>query len=1234
MPRAPSPSEERRAGSGTAGIAGGGEMGQLIREFDWSRTAIGPAEAWSPTLQVMIPLLLASRFPLLLWWGPQYVCIYNDAYRPILGDKHPWALGKPVRECWSEIWHILQPMIDTPFNGGPATWNEDLELALNRHGFVEETHFTIAYSPVPDAAATNGIGGVLATVAEITEKVVGERRVVVLRDLAARTGDARTPADACIIAAETLAKHPKDVPFALLYLLDADRRQACLAGAAGIARGQAISPELVTLQDEDEGKGWHLPSAATPIVVDDLPARFPAVPDAHRSGAPRAAVVLPIVALNPRESAGFLVVGVNPHLRLDGHHHDFLQLMKAQVASAIANARSYEEERKRAEALAEIDRAKTAFFSNVSHEFRTPLTLMLGPLEEWKRALGRSADALADPQFQQVDLVHRNALRLLKLVNTLLDFSRIEAGRVQATYEPTDLPAFTSDLASVFRSAVEKAGLRLAIDCPPLAEPAHVDREMWEKIVLNLMSNAFKFTFAGEIAVALRQTGTHFELSVQDTGTGIPQAEMPGLFERFHRVAGARGRTHEGSGIGLALVQELARLHGGLVTAESVYGKGSTFRVLVPRGHAHLPQKRRGASQSPVSTAIGVQPFVEEALRWLPNDGSFDQGVIQDVAGPARLEAATGERPRILVADDNADMRDYLRRLLGALYDVETVADGDAALAAIGQRIPDLVLADVMMPRLDGLGLLARLRAEPRTRTLPVILLSARAGEEARVEGLHMGADDYLTKPFSARELLAHVAMNIQAARLRRESEQALRVSEERFRHMADNAPVMIWVSEPDGTATYLSKSWYQFTGQTPETGLGDGWLDAVHSEDRASVNDAFVAANASRDAFRLEYRLLRADGAYRWMIDAAAPRFGPADEFLGYIGSVIDITERKQVEETHQFLVAELNHRVKNTLANVQAIAHQMLRRTRSPSEFVPSFTGRIQSLARVHGMLGATAWQGADLRDLIRDQLLAGAVDETKVRASGPPARLESQMALHVALMLHELGTNAVKYGALSVPQGVVAITWTVDRGMLRLRWAERAGPAVRAPAARGFGRTLIEQSARGEGGAAHMSVETEGVVWTVALPLPGPTEDSRAAKPPASPPVRSSAPFVPEGASTGQLAGKRFLVVEDEPLVSLDIVAMLEAAGAEVVGPASNARDALSIVEATQLDAALLDANLRGQPVDAIAGALARRNVPFLFVTGYGPESLPGAFARTAMLPKPFSQDQLVMAASALV
>ena len=370
--------------------------------------------------------------------------------------------------------------------------------------------------------------------------------------------------------------------------------------------------------------------------------------------------------------------------------------------------------------------------------------------------------------------------RLLRLVNTLLDFSRIEAGRVRAVFQPTDLASFTADLASNFRSACERAGLRLLVDCPPLPEPVYVDRGMWEKIVLNLLSNAFKFTFEGEIAVTVRQTRGRVEIAVRDTGTGIPAAELSRLFERFHRIENAKGRTHEGSGIGLALVQELVKLHGGSIHAQSSLGQGSTFTVELLVGRSHLPAEQIGVHGAHVAKPDEAGLFVEEALRWLPGEtADVEQSRPEPSAVHATGAASFGnssadkdDRPRVLVADDNADMRQYVSRLLAEQYRVETVPDGEAALAAALRRPPDLILTDVMMPNLDGVGLMKAVRADSRTSAIPVIMLSARAGEESRVEGLEAGADDYLVKPFSARELLARVGAHLQINRMRRESEE------------------------------------------------------------------------------------------------------------------------------------------------------------------------------------------------------------------------------------------------------------------------------------------------------------------------------------------------------------------------------------------------------------------------------------------------------------------------------
>jgi PAS domain S-box-containing protein len=819
----PIPSTMRPAEQSTAGFEpqvflGGGEMGELIRTTSWSGTALGDPSTWSPGLRMMVNFLLANRFPQLLWWGPEFCSIYNDAYIPILGEKHPWALGRPVSEVWKEIWHVLKPLIETPFYGGPATWMEDIPLELNRRGFLEETHFTIAYSPVPDETVPSGIGGVLATVHEITDKVIGERRVHALRELGARSTEPQSAEDACSNIGKTLSSFSKDVPFLLLYLVDEKSPTARIACQIGVDARDRACPTTIDLRPNSE-EIWPLSLAGSTeklTLVGNLKSRFDVVPQGPWADAPTMAAVVPIRSNMQHQLAAFMIVGLSSRIHFDDRYRDFLELLSTQIATMIANARAYEQERRRAESLAELDRAKTLFFSNISHELRTPLTLLLGPTE--------SALSSVDRVLKGADLemVHRNQLRLLKLVNTLLDFSRIEAGRVQAVFEATDVCSLTGDIASAFRSAMEKAGLEFTVACEQIDEPVYVDRQMWEKIVLNLLSNALKFTFEGHVQLSLQRAGESIELRVRDTGVGIPPDQLTRIFERFRRVENARSRTYEGTGIGLALVQELARLHGGSVQVDSVLGAGSTFRVTIPTGAAHLPAERIQGTRSQNSTAVAVSAYVEEAQRWI--SGNLEVTPIPMSRHSAdQTSSKLDQRDVILIADDNADMREYLARLLGERFIVHTVADGIEAVSATRRLRPTLVLTDVMMPGIDGFGVLSEIRGDETLRDTPVILVSARAGEESRVEGLYAGADDYLVKPFTAQELIARVTTHAKMANSRRQAaqrESRLRAEAERERRRIEEllaqAPAAIaLLTGPDHRCIYVNENYIMLTGRS-----------------------------------------------------------------------------------------------------------------------------------------------------------------------------------------------------------------------------------------------------------------------------------------------------------------------------------------------------------------------------------------------------------------------------------
>jgi signal transduction histidine kinase/DNA-binding response OmpR family regulator len=739
-------------------LSGGGEMGARMRALDWSRSPLGVPVCWPQTLKTAVSICLGSRHPIVIWWGKEHLTqFYNDAYISFLGgSKHPNALGQSARECWREIWHIIEPMLEGVFATGNATWSEDFLYVIERNLPREEGYFTFTYGPL---RATDGgtVEGIFCPCTETTEKTVGARRLETLRKLGGQSLEAATVASACERAAQSLAENPHDIPFAAIYQVE---NEIELRASVGIAASDMQS--------------WPLREVVRARCAGevDLTARALQVRGRVWPEPVRNAMIIPLLSSAHDRVVGLSVLGVSPRRPLDSAYRAFLDLVAGQICSVMTSARAYEDERNRADALARLDRAKTVFFSNISHEFRTPLTLLLGPLEE----------ALASAELparlaQQLKLARGSALRLSKLVNSLLEFSRIEAGRARVSFEPTDLAALTRNLASTFRSAIESAGLTFKVECADFAEPVYVGRQMWEKIVLNLLSNAFKFTLHGSIVVRLRNDAGHAVFEVTDTGVGIPEGQIPHLFDRFHQVEGIVGRSQEGSGIGLALVKDLVKLHGASLEVSSRVGEGTTFRVLIPLGIRHLPSERIVPAQTTHALSAGSEAFVQEALSWIP----------YATESPARLASlseasisvadrgsADAPSARILLADDNADMRAYVHGLLSPAYTVESVVDGEQALIAAHRQRPDLVLSDIMMPRLDGLALLKALRADDDLRDVPVILLSARAGEEARIEGLDAGVDDYLVKPFTSRELLARLGASLKLARQRREFNERL----------------------------------------------------------------------------------------------------------------------------------------------------------------------------------------------------------------------------------------------------------------------------------------------------------------------------------------------------------------------------------------------------------------------------------------------------------------------------
>jgi len=830
---------------GHTGTMPPGTMSELISSYDWSLTPLGHVAGWPDSLKAAVRILVTSRFPMWMAWGPQLTILYNDAYaRVTLGKKHPSALGKPAPEVWPEIWPDIGPRIERVMRTGQASWDETLGLILERSGFPEETYHTFSYSPLAGADGT--IEGMLCVVMEDTLRVRGERQLSSLSTLAGALVDANTRKEVFAAIEGGLADQ-KDICFALVYCFENGGPTLCLVAQSGITPGHSAAPH--EMDGESVSAPWPvhiLFETNRPITLDDLGDRFPDLPAGPWNKPPSQARLVPIFRRGQEKPAGVFIAALNPYRQFDSSYAGFLDLAAGQISASITNAEAYESEKRRAEQLTDLDRAKTAFFSNVSHELRTPLTLILGPVED--ALLTESA-----PSIESMQMLHRNALRLLKLVNGLLDFVRIEVGRMQATYQPTDLSVLTAQLASVFRSAVERAGLKLVVDCPPLPEPVYVDRDMWEKIVLNLLSNALKATFEGEIQISIAAEDNGAVVTIRDTGTGIAEQELPHLFERFRRIEGAQRRSHEGSGIGLALVQELVEMHGGSIEVESKLGSGTQFKVHLPFGHEHLKQGHiaRDAG-NPLVVQGSAIAYVQEALGWLPGHDQLRAEITGSFSGDEGDDSQNlvTARSLVLLVDDNSDMREYVRSLLSVRFDVVGASNGREALEQIDRRGPDLVLTDVMMPEMDGFALLHALRQNPATTLIPIIMLSARAGEDARIEGMEAGADDYLTKPFTARELMARVDAQLKMARMRREAaEQKTALTQEinRARQLAGEAlehvPIAFCTMDEEFRITYMNAAAAQLGARSGKSLVGatlwDLYPEVIGTEVEANVRQA-----------------------------------------------------------------------------------------------------------------------------------------------------------------------------------------------------------------------------------------------------------------------------------------------------------------------------------------------------------------------------------------------------------
>jgi len=730
----------------------------LLDEVDWAQTPLGPREDWPERLVDLVHLITPARMPMMIWWGPDLVQVYNEAYALLSGTKHPGGLGQRAEVAWAEVWDDLGPLAKRVMTEAEPSFAEGRLLLIERHHYVEETYWTSSYSPITDG--DSNVLGVLVASTDVTANVVGARRLETVRQLGTLSSSTTVGLEqTCKAAVAVLAANRQAIPFATMHVIEGGR--ARLAAGYGVGPGGALNPaEEFDLTDAPELA--NVVASQSRVLVTGLRERYGSGlsrlnPGPLGDAVPDAAMLLPVSVPGASGPVAVATLGVNPYRAVDDVYLAFFQLVARQLRVAVGDAVAYDQERQRAKELAEIDEDKTRFYQNVSHELRTPVTLVLGPL----RSVLADPASLPFQHRQDLRSALRAAMRLRKLVDNMFQFSRAERD-LEAYLEPVDLAALTTELAAMFRPVAVNAGLTLRLDVSLVTEAVETDREMWSEIVLNLMSNAIKFTQEGEIEVVLRPEFDRVVLEVRDTGVGIPQDQLTQVFERFAQVPGQSGRSAEGAGIGLALVRALAAALGGEASVESEVGKGSTFRVWIP---AQAPSETPALVPAPARLERwSPAPYVSEAESWVGAEAQSSDGAPAVSLG------------RLLLVEDNLDMRGYLRRLLTddgwTVIDVPTV---DLALAV--SPPPDIVVSDIMLPGRSGLDLVRLIRSDELTRRTPVILLTARYGSDAASEGLAAGADDYVVKPFDPTELLARIRTHFELFQLR---EFALSQAEER----------------------------------------------------------------------------------------------------------------------------------------------------------------------------------------------------------------------------------------------------------------------------------------------------------------------------------------------------------------------------------------------------------------------------------------------------------------------
>jgi signal transduction histidine kinase/CheY-like chemotaxis protein len=680
----------------------GGDAGRSIAAFDWSATTLGPMAAWPFALRQAVALMLRTPFPVHVSWGPDLVLLHNDAFRSVLGSTRSPAIGRGLRDCFASEWEsFIAPRLRSPLERGETSWSHDEMLVLDRHGWDEEVHVASAYVPI-GLRSDGGAEGLFAFCLETTDEVVSRRRSDTLIGLdRVLDVDHADVVAMCAAAVDHLATSI-DSPVAVV-IEPGDSVSDVVAVAGAVVDGSEVRAGRSELDAMVSRPGGSMVSLAelglTPFDRDDWP-HVADLATVHEVGDHR------------------LVLGRHPGLWHDDRYSDHNDAIAAKLRVAAARVEFDRRARADHDAHMELDRVRDALLSDVSHELRTPLALISGSTREL-----RHDDGLTDDERARLwGLTERNIDRLRRLVESLLAYGRLEAGHLEPQFEPCDLARLTADSCHSFVTEFRRAGIDFDVAIEPLAGQVEVDPDLWETVVLNLLSNAYKFTLAGRVAVRLEPDGEHrVRFTVSDTGVGIAPEHRELLFERFGRVRDQQARTDEGAGIGLALVAAIVDRHGGSIAVDSTPGVGTTMTVVVPTGGPEQPE--RAETTSPREHAADA----------------LDRPVVVD------------RTKRLLVVDDSDDLLSLLELVLSRHWVVHTASNGEHALDVLEGVTPDLVITDHQMPIVDGPALVRTLRERADTVDVPIILLTGRADADPAVHEL---IDAVVRKPFTTHDLV------------------------------------------------------------------------------------------------------------------------------------------------------------------------------------------------------------------------------------------------------------------------------------------------------------------------------------------------------------------------------------------------------------------------------------------------------------------------------------------------